>query len=52
SASGITGPVTAARLLGAGFAGLLIGTELLRTPSLTAWCAEFDAARSTRGAPR
>ncbi|WP_431037385.1 indole-3-glycerol-phosphate synthase [Streptomyces sp. P6-2-1] len=52
SASGITGPVTAARLLGAGFAGLLIGTELLRTPSLTAWCAEFDAARSTPGAPR
>ncbi|MFD8816868.1 indole-3-glycerol-phosphate synthase [Streptomyces sp. NPDC059627] len=52
SASGITAPTTAARMLDEGFAGLLIGTELLRTPSLTAWCAELDAARGTRGRPR
>ncbi|MEU9241658.1 indole-3-glycerol-phosphate synthase [Streptomyces sp. NPDC048385] len=52
SASGITAPATAARMLDEGFAGLLIGTELLRAPSLTAWCAKFDAARGTRGCPR
>ncbi|MEV7438329.1 indole-3-glycerol-phosphate synthase [Streptomyces griseoviridis] len=48
SASGITSPATAARLLDEGFAGLLVGTGVLRAPSLTAWCAELDAAR---GAP-
>ncbi|MCS0602268.1 indole-3-glycerol-phosphate synthase [Streptomyces sp. LP11] len=48
SASGITSPAMAARLLGEGFTGLLIGTELLRAPSLTAWCAAFDTARATR----
>ncbi|MET8082280.1 indole-3-glycerol-phosphate synthase [Streptomyces sp. NPDC005303] len=45
SASGIDAPATAARLLDEGFAGLLIGTGVLRAPSLTAWCAELDAAR-------
>ncbi|MEV7503813.1 indole-3-glycerol-phosphate synthase [Streptomyces sp. NPDC093018] len=52
SASGIAGPAMAARLLDEGFAGLLIGTELLRAPDLAAWCAEFDAALGTRRCPR
>ncbi|GAA2259236.1 indole-3-glycerol phosphate synthase TrpC [Streptomyces amakusaensis] len=53
SASGIADPVTAARLIDEGFAGLLIGTGLLRAPSVTAWCAAFDAARKVpaRGRP-
>ncbi|MFD7627282.1 indole-3-glycerol-phosphate synthase [Streptomyces sp. NPDC059851] len=46
SASGITDPVRAARLLDAGFQGLLIGTGLLRAPSPTAWCAQLDEARA------
>ncbi|MFF5448584.1 indole-3-glycerol-phosphate synthase [Streptomyces sp. NPDC012888] len=46
SASGITDPVRAARLLDAGFQGLLIGTGLLRAPSLTDWCARLDEARA------
>lgn len=46
SASGIADPVRAARLLDAGFQGLLIGTGLLRAPSLTAWCARLDEARA------
>lgn len=37
SASGITTPETAATLLDAGYAGLLIGTGLLRSSSLTTW---------------
>ncbi|GAA4238461.1 hypothetical protein GCM10022254_54510 [Actinomadura meridiana] len=37
SASGITTPEIAATLLDAGYAGLLIGTGLLRAPSLTTW---------------
>ncbi|MFB7257529.1 indole-3-glycerol-phosphate synthase [Streptomyces nojiriensis] len=46
SASGIDNPVQAAQLLDAGFQGLLIGTGLLRAPSLTAWCARLDEARA------
>jgi indole-3-glycerol phosphate synthase len=42
SASGIDHPATAARLVNAGFAGLLIGTGLLRAGSLHTWRAEFE----------
>lgn len=45
SASGIDRPQHAARLLDGGFAGLLIGTGLLRAESPLDWCAEFDACR-------
>ncbi|PPK68410.1 hypothetical protein V5P93_004482 [Actinokineospora auranticolor] len=40
SASGISRPEDAARLLGAGFAGVLVGTALLRAPNLATWLAE------------
>jgi indole-3-glycerol phosphate synthase len=43
SASGIDTPAVAADLLRAGYAGLLIGTSLLRTPDLAGWLADFDA---------
>ena len=46
SASGITQPVDAARILGAGYRGLLIGTGLLRTTSLSNWLAELDQLRT------
>jgi len=39
SASGITDPVVAGRLLDAGFAGLLVGTALLRTGGVGDWMA-------------
>lgn len=42
SASGIDHPETAARLVNAGFAGLLIGTALLRAGSIHTWLAEFE----------
>ncbi|MDX2680459.1 indole-3-glycerol-phosphate synthase [Streptomyces soliscabiei] len=45
SAGGITDPRRAARLLDAGFTGLLIGTGLLGTSSLTRWCEQLDEAR-------
>ncbi|MFH9015689.1 indole-3-glycerol-phosphate synthase [Streptomyces sp. NPDC017943] len=45
SASGITDPTDAARLLDAGFQGLLVGTGLLRAPHPAHWCAALDAAR-------
>ncbi|MEV3993903.1 indole-3-glycerol-phosphate synthase [Streptomyces sp. NPDC049837] len=45
SASGIADPADAARLLEAGFQGLLIGTGLLRAPHPGHWCAALDAAR-------
>lgn len=45
SASGIDHPEVAARLLGAGFAGLLIGTALLRTSGLRAWTEALDGNR-------
>lgn len=47
SASGITEPRDAARLLAAGYKGLLIGTGLLRTTSLTEWLASLDDLRNT-----
>lgn len=45
SASGINGPATAANLLDAGFAGLLVGTSLLRTRSPIAWMDAVAGAR-------
>ncbi|MEU3573200.1 indole-3-glycerol-phosphate synthase [Kitasatospora sp. NPDC036755] len=44
SASAITEPADAARLLDAGYAALLIGTSLMRTTDLTGWLADLDAA--------
>ncbi|RSM77683.1 indole-3-glycerol phosphate synthase [Kibdelosporangium aridum] len=48
SASGITKPQDADRLLAEGYRGLLIGTGLLRTTSLTGWLAELDTLRTLR----
>lgn len=48
SASGITKPRDADRLLAEGYRGLLIGTGLLRTTSLTGWLAELDDLRNMR----
>jgi indole-3-glycerol phosphate synthase len=45
SASGITTPSAAARLLAAGYKGLLIGTGLLRTTSLPEWLGSLDELR-------
>jgi indole-3-glycerol phosphate synthase len=45
SASGIDGPDAAARLLAAGFDGLLVGTGLLRSDDAEAW---LDAVRADR----
>jgi indole-3-glycerol phosphate synthase len=42
SASGIDRPDVAARLVREGFAGVLIGTALLRTHSLPRWLDDFD----------
>lgn len=42
SASGIGDPAVAARLLDAGYAGLLMGTALLRTRGLDAYLSELD----------
>lgn len=47
SASGIDHPDVAARLLNEGFAGLLVGTSLLRTSSLGAWLDALDSWRRT-----
>lgn len=46
SASGIHQPDAAAHLVNSGYAGLLIGTALLRAPSPRAWFAEFTRHRS------
>ncbi|MFF1556348.1 indole-3-glycerol-phosphate synthase [Streptomyces sp. NPDC058279] len=46
SASGIADPATAARLLDAGFGGLLVGTSLLRTDSPARWLDAVTGARS------
>lgn len=46
SASGISGPAVAASLILEGFAGLLIGTQLLRTSDPRTWMAEFDRSRA------
>ncbi|MFE4911639.1 indole-3-glycerol-phosphate synthase [Streptomyces sp. NPDC056652] len=51
SASAIDGPLAAARLLDAGYAGLLVGTSLLRTDSAAGWVDRLDRAR-TRPAGR
>lgn len=48
SASGIGGPVDAARLLDAGYAGLLMGTTLLRTRGLDTYLTELDSLLSVR----
>ena len=40
-------PDVAARLLNEGFAGLLVGTSLLRTSSLGAWLDTLDGWRHT-----
>jgi indole-3-glycerol phosphate synthase len=45
SASGIDEPEVAAKLITAGFKGLLIGTGLLATPSMQAWFTRFDHHR-------
>ncbi|MEV6688511.1 indole-3-glycerol-phosphate synthase [Streptomyces sp. NPDC051130] len=45
SASGIDGPTTAARLLDAGFGGLLVGTSLLRSGSPAQWLDAVSGAR-------
>ncbi|MBD0672723.1 indole-3-glycerol-phosphate synthase [Streptomyces sp. CBMA156] len=46
SASAITEPHEAARLLDAGYAGLLVGTSLMRTGDLDAWLTGLDTART------
>ncbi|MFI2611180.1 indole-3-glycerol-phosphate synthase [Kitasatospora sp. NPDC018619] len=46
SASAITDPADAARLLDAGYAGLLVGTSLMRTRDLAGWLADLDHART------
>jgi indole-3-glycerol phosphate synthase len=49
SASGIDRPEVAARLLDEGFAGLLVGTGLLRAPGgVPAWADELDSRRVAR----
>ncbi|MGW7413019.1 indole-3-glycerol-phosphate synthase [Streptomyces sp. NPDC054863] len=48
SAGGIEQPEVAARLVREGFAGVLIGTGLLRTNSLTDWLDDFDHVRHAR----
>jgi indole-3-glycerol phosphate synthase len=51
SASGIDRPEVAARLLAEGFAGLLIGTSLLRASDLPAWLAAVDRSLSATQVP-
>ena len=46
STSGIHRPDVAAHLVNSGYAGLLIGTALLRANSPRAWFAEFDRHRT------
>ncbi|MFE0702175.1 indole-3-glycerol-phosphate synthase [Streptomyces sp. NPDC058872] len=50
SASAIDGPASAARLLDAGFGGLLVGASLLRSGSPSTWVAEMASARTGRDA--
>lgn len=52
SASGIDDPRVAARLLNAGYAGLLVGTHLLRADRLDSWCEELEELRHAPSAPR
>jgi indole-3-glycerol phosphate synthase len=51
SASAIVDPRVAAELIDAGFKGLLIGTGLLRAPSIRGWVDEFERHRSELHAP-
>lgn len=51
SASGIHQPEVAAYLVNSGYAGLLIGTALLRASSPRAWFAEFERHRNTYPRP-
>ena len=51
SASAILDPRVAAELVGAGFKGLLIGTGLLRAPSIHGWVEEFERHRAELRAP-
>ncbi|MEF9906954.1 indole-3-glycerol-phosphate synthase [Streptomyces sp. P9-A2] len=46
SASAVGGPKVAAGLLAEGYAALLVGTALLRAPSVEEWLREFDACRA------
>lgn len=46
SASAVSGPGVAAGLLAEGYAALLVGTALLRAPSVEAWLRAFDACRA------
>ncbi|SDI36204.1 indole-3-glycerol phosphate synthase [Actinokineospora alba] len=48
SASGIETPEQAARLIDAGYAGVLVGTGLLRAHSPAHWFADLAAARKER----
>lgn len=50
SASAILDARIAAELIDAGFKGLLIGTGLLRAPSIQGWVEEFERHRSERRA--
>ncbi|MER7847082.1 indole-3-glycerol-phosphate synthase [Kitasatospora sp. NPDC096077] len=52
SAGAIRSPDDAARLIEEGFAGVLIGTGLLRTPSLPVWLDGLDARLATRRSTR
>ncbi|MGH3718660.1 MAG: hypothetical protein ACRDRI_07435 [Pseudonocardiaceae bacterium] len=51
SASGIHQPRVAAHLVNSGYAGLLIGTALLRANSPRAWFAEFERHHDTSPGP-
>jgi indole-3-glycerol phosphate synthase len=51
SASGIHRPDVAAHLVNSGYAGLLVGTALLRASSPRAWFAEFDRHRGACPGP-
>ncbi|MFI5617173.1 indole-3-glycerol-phosphate synthase [Streptomyces sp. NPDC051567] len=51
SASGIRRPEDAARLVREGFAGVLVGTGLLRADSLPRWLDDFDRCRGDGGSP-
>jgi indole-3-glycerol phosphate synthase len=51
SASAILDARIAAELIDAGFKGLLIGTGLLRAPSIQGWVDEFERCRSELSAP-
>lgn len=51
SASAVSSPAVAAGLLAEGYGALLVGTALLRAPSVESWLREFDACRAGASAP-